>query len=258
MRDLHPGPHAANSRLPMIIGHRGAAAHAPENTLAGIRRAAELGAQCVEIDAKLSADGRCIVFHDNTLERTTNGRGRVAAASFAEIRGLDAGGWFNGAFRGERVPTLDEAIAEAVFLGLRLDIEIKPCPGRESETAQAVMSEATACWPHGLAPPLITSFHRQCIAIAQERAPDWPRGFLFLRVPRDWRRLAARLGCQVLGGLARRLSRRLIRHADDAGISVLAFTVNDPGKARALLSRGVGGVVTDDPGALLAATRHGR
>lgn len=258
MRDAYPGLHEADTRLPVVIGHRGAAAHAPENTLAGIRRAAELGARCVEIDAKLSADGRCIVFHDDTLERTTNGRGRVASASFAEIRGLDAGAWFDGAFQGEPVPTLEEAIAEVVSLGLRLDLEIKPCPGRESETAQAVMGEAAACWPHGITPPLITSFHRQCIAIARDRAPDWPRGFLFFRVPHDWRRLTARLDCRVLGGLARRLSRRFIRHAGDAGISVLAFTVNDPGRARALLSRGVDSIITDVPGALLAATQNGR
>ena len=104
--------------LPVVIGHRGAAAHAPENTLASIRSAAALGASWVEFDVKLTADGRCIVFHDDALDRTTDGRGAVSTATHDEINRLDAGAWFAPAFAGERVPSL--AAALGLIIGLRL------------------------------------------------------------------------------------------------------------------------------------------
>ena len=97
--------------LQPVIGHRGAAARAPENTLAGLRRARELGAAWVEFDVMLTADRVPVLIHDETLERTTTGRGEVARHTAAEIRALDAGGWFAPEFAGERVPTLAEAVA---------------------------------------------------------------------------------------------------------------------------------------------------
>ena len=96
--------------LAPVIGHRGAAKRAPENTLAGLRRAHELGAAWVEFDVMLSGDGVPILIHDETLERTTDGHGAVPDHGLAAIRELDAGAWFAPAYAGERVPTLEEAI----------------------------------------------------------------------------------------------------------------------------------------------------
>ena len=104
-------------RLPAVIGHRGAAAYAPENTLEGIREAARRGARWVEFDAKLTGDGVVILMHDDTLDRTTNGRGPVAQASYREIGLLDAGAWFGAAWRGTRVPRLADALALLVESG---------------------------------------------------------------------------------------------------------------------------------------------
>jgi hypothetical protein len=120
-------------RLPRVIGHRGAAALAPENTLEGLRVAARLGVRWVEVDAKLSADGVVVLFHDETLDRTTDGNGPVAATRFAVLRRLDAGAWFGPAWRGPRVPTLEQALDLLSELGLRANVEIKPCPGREAK-----------------------------------------------------------------------------------------------------------------------------
>ena len=123
-----------------MIGHRGAAGAAPENTLASIRKAREFGATWIEFDVKLTKDGHAILFHDDCLERTTDGRGTVAATTLAQIRRLDAGGWFGPAFRGEPVPTLEQALALCAELGLGINVEIKPCAKREVETAQVTVS----------------------------------------------------------------------------------------------------------------------
>ena len=92
--------------LPRVIAHRGASAAAPENTLAAFRAAKEQGAEMVELDARLTRDGVLVVIHDSTLDRTTDGRGRVALSDSDSIARLDAGSWFDPAFRGERLPTL--------------------------------------------------------------------------------------------------------------------------------------------------------
>ncbi|TMJ57189.1 MAG: glycerophosphodiester phosphodiesterase, partial [Alphaproteobacteria bacterium] len=96
--------------LSSVIGHRGAAARAPENTLAGLRRARELGCAWVEFDVRLTGDGALVLCHDGRLERTSTGHGRVSAQTLAAIRRCDAGGWFAPEFAGEIVPSLDEAL----------------------------------------------------------------------------------------------------------------------------------------------------
>jgi len=238
--------------LPDVIGHRGAAGHAPENTLAGIRRARSLGVGWVEFDTKLTADGRCILFHDETLDRTTDGAGRVAASTAAEIERLDAGSWFGAEFAGERVPGLAQALAVVIELGLRPDIEIKSCPGRETETARAVIAEVRAAWPPGAPAPLITSFKPECVAVARDAAPDWPRGILYFDLPSDWRAETERLDCRVLGCLHSRLSRGNVAEAARRGLATLAFTINDPAQAAAVRNWGVDTIVSDYPDRLRA------
>src|SRR5215471_14850334 len=91
----------ASSGRPYAVGHRGAMGHAPENTLASFRKGFELGAPLLELDVHLSADGHLVVIHDETVDRTTNGSGRVGDLSAADIRRLDAGSWFGSEFAGE-------------------------------------------------------------------------------------------------------------------------------------------------------------
>ena len=125
---------------PRLIGHRGAAALAPENTLASIRAAADSGVPWIEVDAKLAKDGVPVLMHDDTLDRTTAGQGPVVARTSGELGRLDAGSWFDPRFAGETVPTLSQCLAECRRLGLGLDLEIKPDKGAEAVTAAAPLS----------------------------------------------------------------------------------------------------------------------
>jgi glycerophosphoryl diester phosphodiesterase len=243
----------ARVALPRVIGHRGAAAAAPENTLAGIRKARDLGASWIEFDVKLTRDGQAVLFHDERLERTTDGRGPVAAATLAEIRRLDAGGWFGLAFRGEPVPTFEEALMLCIELGLGINVEIKPCPHREAETAQATMATLLRLWPEDLPPPLVSSFAPECLRVAREIAPEWPRGCLAGRLPRRWQEMMARYDCATLHLDQRWLGARQRAVAVAAGIPLVLYTVNDGVHARRHLEGGVTAVITDHIDRILAA-----
>ena len=134
--------------LPRVIGHRGAAAAAPENTLVSLQKAKELGASWVEFDVKLTRDGVPILMHDERLERTTDGRGEVALTTLNDLQKLDAGGWFGPAFRGEPVPTLEAALALCAELGLGINVEIKPVRGARRRPPG---SRSRCCKPAGRA-----------------------------------------------------------------------------------------------------------
>lgn len=252
-----PGRRARLDGLDPVIGHRGAAAHAPENTLASIRKAHALGCRWVEVDAKLTRDGVPVLMHDERLERTTNGRGEVAATPLAAIRALDAGSWKGREFAGERVPTLEAALALLVELGMEVNVEIKPCPGREAETARAVCDVIRRAWPAARPVPLLSSFAVESLAAARDAAPGLPRGLLVEAIPRGWRGLMQELACVSLNVSQRRNSVARIAATAAEGVPVLCYTVNDPAKARALLAAGVAAVFSDAPDAILAAIGRG-
>jgi glycerophosphoryl diester phosphodiesterase len=236
---------------PRIVGHRGAAALAPENTLAGFRAAARVGARMVELDAKLSADGVVICHHDHELGRTSNGSGPVAAQSFAALRVLDAGGWFGPDFADERIPTLAEALDLIASLGMGVNVEIKPCPGRERDTAAATVQVVRDHWKAGF-PFQFSSFKPAALDVALAEAPDLPRGYLTDDFREGWLEDAARLRSVSVNGNFRRYTKDRIDAVHAAGMKALAYTVNEPADAARLLADGMDILVTDCPDRLLA------
>lgn len=239
-------------RLAPVIAHRGASGEAPENTLAALRRAAALGAKWVEFDVKLSRDGACILMHDELLRRTTNGRGEVRRYDLDELRRLDAGAWFNARYAGERIPTLEEALALCLDLGLDINLEIKPCPGRQEETALRVIEVLRAGWPAGRPWPLISSFALVSLETVRLKAPELPRGLLVGRPTRRALALLDRLDCASLHCDARRLAPGLIEALRPSGRPLLTYTVNDAAQARRLIRMGVTAVFSDRPGEIAA------
>lgn len=237
---------------PRLIGHRGAMAHAPENTLASIAKAAEHGLTMVEIDAKLSADGVPMVIHDEALERLTDGAGLVRDSTAEELSRLDAGARFDPAFAGERIPTLEAVLRLCLDLDLGINIEIKPCPGRSLKTAERIMQVATSVWPADRDPPLLSSFIWPCLEVARTIRPDWPRGLLIGMVGRRWQDWASGLDVATLnvGDAYVDWDRGGMDPYLEAGLPVLIWTVNDRAAAKRFLDAGATSIITDDPVAL--------
>ncbi len=238
--------------VPAVIGHRGAAGHAPENTLASFAKAAALGVRWVEFDVRLTGDDALVVFHDETLERTTDGRGRVGEATLAAVRRLDAGSWFGKAFAGEKVPTLEDAMGALRRLDLGANVEIKADKGREADTGRALAKALRASWPARLPAPLVSSFNAQALAAAGDGAPEFPRALLVIALTPDWRRQAETLGCVAVHCREKELTPELARQVLDRGYGLRCFTVNARARAETLYSWGVEGVFSDYPDRLLA------
>jgi glycerophosphoryl diester phosphodiesterase len=235
-----------------VIGHRGAAACAPENTLSGLRQAHALGCRWVELDVRLTGDGELILLHDERLERTTTGRGKVRVQPLAAIRRHDAGRWFGPSFAGERVPTLAEAVEVLAELGLGANIELKAARGRAAETGAAAADLLSRLWPPQLPALLISSFLDEALAAARDRAPAIARGLLVRAVPQDWRVRAHSLGCVTINPDQRLLRPSAVAEIHKAGYSVLAYTVNGVARARELFAWGVASVFSDVPHIALA------
>jgi glycerophosphoryl diester phosphodiesterase len=243
--------------FPRIIGHRGAARLAPENTLASIRAAAAAGAPWVEVDSKLAADDVPVLFHDSTLDRTTDRTGPLVALSSAELAHVDAGSRFtekpdrraeSGSFEGEPVPTLAQLLAEVRRLEIGLDLEIKPDEGRAEETALRSLDILLKAGFTGEDALIVTSFAPDALAAFQARAPRIPRGLLITKDWDDWLEQARALDCFAVIPNHKMLETEAdVRRILDAGLTAMTYTVNDPDRAALLLGWGVSSVVTDDP-----------
>lgn len=230
--------------FPHVLAHRGGGSLAPENTLAGLRAAADYGFRGVEFDAKLTRDGVAILMHDDTLDRTTTGLGPVAQADWHVLQRLDAGSRHDPRFSGEPIPTLAAALRLCEESHLWANVEIKPCPGRERETGAAVAQEVLGHWTDATQ-PLLSSFSLAALEAAREVAPQLVRGLLVAQIPDDWRDQVHRLGCFSLHCEQRAATVALLQDAAAAGYPVLCYTVNRPQLARRLLSLGVSAIVTD-------------
>ena len=233
--------------IPKVIGHRGAKAYAPENTLSSFHTAADLGIEWVEMDVKLTKDDVAIIFHDEELERCTNGSGLVRETDFKTIRELDAGSWFGESFIGEKIPTLEEALNLVLERGMGVNLEIKPCPGREVDTAEAMLDIATRIWPEDLPPPLVPSFSHVSLETALDMLPEWHRGLLMEDHLPNWQELMEHLQCATINIDGRKATRDEIEEYMELQKPILAYTINDQMKARELIRWGVDGVFSDNP-----------
>ena len=177
--------------LPRVMGHRGAAGAAPENTLAGLRAAAAFGVTWVEFDVMLSGDGVPVLVHDDNLKRSTGRNALMAETPFAALADLEAGVWFAPGFAGEPIPSLEAALALALDLGLTPNVEITPTPGADAATAVGVLEVIARHWPAARPGPLISSFRRGVRGMAKERAPAMPHALRRGRLRRDWQGAAA-------------------------------------------------------------------
>jgi glycerophosphoryl diester phosphodiesterase len=231
---------------PIIFAHRGASAHAPENTLAAFELALKQGAPAIEFDVKLTSDRQVVILHDQTLNRTTNGSGAVTKQPLAALRELDAGSWKSSEYRDEKIPTLAEvfeALGKKLLMNVELTNYATPFDGLVREVAALVKK-------HGLQEHVIfSSFFPTNLVMARRLLPSIPRGQLFLEGNSGWwQRVAS--ACMALDAEHPYLddvSAESVKRAHAKGRRVHVWTVNDPADMRRLRSMGVDGIFTDDP-----------
>ena len=239
MPALKPWPY------PRWIAHRGAGKLAPENTLAAFRLGAEHGYRMFECDAKLSADGVVFLMHDATLDRTTSGHGTGGTQPWSALSQLDAGGWHSRAFGGEPLATLENLARYCLANGHLLNIEIKPTPGTERETGEAVARLAARLWQGAATLPLLTSFQAESLAGAQGVQPELPRGLLLDTLQDGWLAAAIGLGCAAVVCNHALWDAATVAQVHDAGMRALSYTVNDEWAAERLIVLGTDGIITD-------------
>ena len=231
-------------RKPFVVGHRGAAGLEPENTLRSIHRAIDIGVDAVEVDARRCKDGELVIMHDPSVDRTTNGRGRVGSLTLKELKALDAG-------KGESIPTLDELIV-AVKGKVGLFVEIK-----EPETVRDVTDHVARA---GMAADTTyVSFFHPSLLEAKQRSPSSRCGVIFSCDPADPTRLALDVKADLILPNHSYTSERTVAEAHRRSLLVQTWTVNDAEGARAMADAGVDGIASDLPDVVLAALeRAGR
>jgi glycerophosphoryl diester phosphodiesterase len=241
---------------PLVLGHRGASAEAPENTLAALRRAVALGADGVELDVWRCATGEIVVIHDEDTQRTCGARLAVPDAPLAALKALDAGAWKGEAFRCERIPLLAEALE--ALPGAVVNVELKARTGRPDPGLALGVARALADARAGER-AIVSSFDFRLVAAFREAAPRVATGLLFepswhwpLRV---W--------------LARPRLRPSAVHPDRslctpsrlagwraAGLAVNAWTVDQPDEVERLSRAGVAALIGNAPGTIREAVRQ--
>jgi glycerophosphoryl diester phosphodiesterase len=234
-----------NWPFPKWIAHRGAGKLAPENTLAAFKLGASHGYRMFECDVKLSSDGVPFLLHDDTLNRTTSGKGIAGEQAWNELSQLDAGSWHSRSFAGEPLPTFANIAQFCLKNGYFLNIEIKPTPGREVETGKVVAEHAARLWKDVEFPPLLTSFSRESLTAAQAAAPHLPRGLLLDTLWKGWLETALVLDCAAIVCNHALWETSSVTQAKSAGFRCLSYTVNDEWAAKRLLDLGTDGIITD-------------
>lgn len=242
----------------LIYGHRGARGEAPENTLAGFRRAFEAGIRRVELDLRLSRDGTLVVMHDETVNRTTGGRGLVSHLSVAELAALDARRNAPPWPDPQPVPTIMQVL-EGFPQFVHLQLEVKPVDANERSLMAEKLLALFDDFELG-SRVTVTSFDHAFLATLGELEPRIPLGLVADRARPEPLRIAARLDAHMLVLHWKLCSPRRVRAAHEAGLHVSAWTVNDDAEVRRLHQLGVDSLITDYPtriAALLGSLQQG-
>ncbi|MBW1781988.1 MAG: glycerophosphodiester phosphodiesterase [Deltaproteobacteria bacterium] len=219
----------------LCIGHRGAMGHAPENTLASFEKALDLGTPCVEVDV-YHVDGNLVAFHDDRLERTTNGTGYLLDRDFSYLRSLDAGD-------GERIPTLEE-VFDTVGLKAGVNIELKG-PGTARPVVELISTLRKRGWRDDLI--LVSSFNHRELEAVRRMDSGIRLGALMVGLPVDDAAFATALGAYSAHLSMDFVDRRFVDDAHSRGLRVFVFTVNHPDDISRMESLGVDGVFTNYP-----------
>jgi glycerophosphoryl diester phosphodiesterase len=236
-------------RKPWVIAHRGASGHAPENTMAAFERAVELGVVFIETDLHLTRDARFVAIHDATLERTTNGRGKVADFTLAELRRLDNGLWYDRSYMGQKIPTLEDILdfARARDIVFYLEVKYDAAWGMHHALVGALQKQQDA------ARTIVISFDASTVESIRKLDASIMTGLLIdEKRAADGVRRAVDIGARQLCPSRSMVTPELVAQAHGANLLVATWTVDDAEEMRRVIAAGADGVMTDFPDRLMA------
>ena len=235
----------------LVIAHRGASGHAPENTLAAFKKAVALGATFIETDLHLSRDAHFVAIHDATANRTTNGQGAVHDLTLAELRRLDAGSWFGSEFAGERIPILEELLEFSKKNDVVFYMELKPDGTWGGEHALVGALRESGEIPR----TVVICFDPGVVLNLRKIEPTLMTGLLYdgqIENPID---KAVEIGARQLVVRGDLVTPAMIAQAQKKDLQIVCWTVNHPAHMRMLMAAGVDGIMSDYPDRLVAAVK---
>ena len=238
----------------LLIAHRGASGHAPENTLAAFKKAVSLGATFIETDLQLTRDTRLVAIHDETVNRTTNGKGAVHDMTLAEIRRLDAGSWFGSEFAGERLPPLDEILEFAKKHDVVFYLELKPAGSWGGE--HALISGLRESGQ--IARTVVISFDASILAAVRKIEPTLMTALLYDGQIEKPLERALEIGARQLAVRGDLVTPWLLTAARKKDLQVVCWTINHSAHMRLLMSAGVDGIMSDYPDRLVASDKKSK
>jgi glycerophosphoryl diester phosphodiesterase len=246
---LNTASGSAGEGIVLVIAHRGASGHAPENTLAAFRKAVSQGAAFIETDLQLSRDAHFVAIHDATVDRTTGGHGAVHDLTLAELRRLDAGSWFGSEFAGERIPTLEEILDFSKKHDVVFYLELKPSGSWGGEHALIGALRESGEIPRAV----VISFDAAILESLRKIEPTLMTGLLYEGQIEKPVERAVEIGARQLAVRGDLVTPALLAAARKKDLQVVCWTVNHPAHMRLLIDAGVDGIMSDYPDRLVAA-----
>jgi glycerophosphoryl diester phosphodiesterase len=235
----------------LVIAHRGASGHAPENTLAAFRKAVSLGAPFIETDLQLTRDAHFVAIHDDSVDRTTSGKGLVRDLTLAEMRRLDAGSWFGSEYSGERVPTIEEILEFAGKHDVVFYLELKPAGtwGGEHALIGALRESGE------IARTVVISFDAGILDGVRKIEPTLMTGLLHDGQIENPLERAVEVGARQVAVRGDLVTPKMIIEARKHDLQVVCWTINHAAHMRLLMASGVDGIMSDYPEKLIAAQK---
>lgn len=230
---------------PLVIAHRGASAYAPENTTASFKKALEMGANGIELDVHISKDDHLIVMHDERVDRTTNGTGFIKDLTLSELKNLDAGSWFDNAYIGEQIPTLEEVLDLIKDKNLFLNIELKSGPILYEGIERRVIDLITKY--NMKENVIISSFNHYSLLTVKEIDPSVKTGVLYMAgLVKPWE-YAKKLNADAIHPLFYNIVPLVVIGCSNNKIQINPFTVNEEAHILGVAKAGVSGIITNYP-----------
>ena len=230
-----------------IIGHRGASMYAPENSASSLEVASSFGLEWVETDVQITFDNKLVIFHDEKLDRTSNGEGFLALQKLSELKKLDIGSWFSEEFNGEKILTFVEFLDLIKKYGFCLQLEIKHMHGKETEIVDEIVNQIRPYLDYFKDKLFVSSFSEKCLKLFSKKLPQIPLALALSFVPKNPDLVANEVGVDILHFGDEFVDDISLERLKNSKTEFAVATVNDKERAEYLLSNGVQSVLTDNP-----------